>query len=77
MPLPQDPVPLRPVNIFVPRDVLYDLAKMTKITAKVLGRLGCDGCHSGRILQYQQLQDYIVNPKTLDVEEFGMPSLHG
>jgi hypothetical protein len=67
--LPQDPVPLRPVNIFVTRDVHYDLMKMTKVTANILTRLGCGGCHSGRILHFHHLEDFVVNPKTLEVEE--------
>jgi hypothetical protein len=67
--LPQDPVPTRPVNIFVPREVAFDLEKMRKVTEKVLGRLGCVGCHSGRILNFHTLEDFVVNAKTLDVEE--------
>lgn len=67
---PQDPVPMRPVNIFVPREIAFDLKKMTVITEKVLGRLGCGGCHSGRILNFHTLEDFVVNPKTLEVEEF-------
>jgi hypothetical protein len=43
---------------------------MTVITEKVLGRLGCGGCHSGRILNFHTLEDFVVNPKTLEVEEF-------
>lgn len=67
--LPQDPVPIRPVNVYVPREVLFDLDKMTRVTAKVLGRLGCGQCHSGRILHFTQLEDFIVNAKTLEPEE--------
>jgi len=68
--LPQDPIPLAPVNIYVTHDIAFDLGKMTKITAQILGRLGCEACHSGRILHFHTLQDFIVNPKTLAVEEF-------
>jgi hypothetical protein len=68
--LPQDPVPLSPVNIYVPREIAFDLGKMTRITADVLGRLGCRECHSGRILHFHTLQDFVFNPKTLAVEEF-------
>jgi hypothetical protein len=48
---------------------------MTRITANVLDRLGCGGCHSGRILNFHTLEDFIVNPKTLEVEEFAGRSL--
>jgi hypothetical protein len=68
--LPQDPVPLRPVNIYVNREIHFDLEKMSKITSKVLGRLGCGSCHSGRILHFHLLEDFIVNAKTLEPEEF-------
>jgi hypothetical protein len=63
-------VSARPVNVYVPREIAFDLAKMTQITAKVLGRLGCEGCHSGRILHYHTLEDFVVNPKTLEPEAF-------
>lgn len=59
----------RAVNVYVSGSVAYDLKKMQKITANVLGKLGCLGCHSGHILNFITLQDFVVNPKTLDVEE--------
>jgi hypothetical protein len=68
--LPQDPIPGRPVNVYVPREIAFDLGKMNQITAKVLGRLGCGGCHSGRILYFHTLEDFVINPKTLEPEEF-------
>ena len=72
MPLAEsNPMPGRPVNIYVSKDIAFDLEKMGKITRNVLGRLGCGGCHSGRLLLYHTLEDFIVNPKTLDVEELG------
>ena len=67
--LPQDPIPIRRVNIFVTRDVAFNLEKLNKITAQVLGKLGCDGCHSGRILDYHIIEDFVVNPKSLEVTE--------
>jgi hypothetical protein len=73
--LPQDPIPARAVNVYVPREIAFDLGKMTRITANVLDRLGCGGCHSGRILNFHTLEDFIVNPKTLEVEEFAGRSL--
>src|SRR5512132_2058438 len=48
--LPQDPVPLRPVNqvrVIIPHDVAYNLEKLQKVMASVLGRLGCQGCTAG------------------------------
>jgi hypothetical protein len=70
-----NPQPLPPrgdrVRIFVPTEVAFDLKKMNKVTAQVLGRLGCEGCHSGRFLDFITLQDFVVNPQTLDVREIG------
>ena len=42
----------RTVHIGVPRRVSDDLKHMTAITAQVLGRLGCPGCHSGFDLRF-------------------------
>jgi len=61
--LRQDLVPARRVNIYVTRDVDLDLNKMFDITKKVLGKLGCDGCHSGRILDFHIIEDFVVNQK--------------
>jgi hypothetical protein len=53
----------------VNREIAYDLGKMNRITAAVLGKLGCGGCHSGRILLFETIEDFVVNPKTLEVQE--------
>lgn len=70
-----NPQPLPPkdneVRVMITRDVAFNLEKMQQITAKVLGRLGCGGCHSGHILDFRVIQDFVVNPKTLDVTEVG------
>ncbi|MBZ5538123.1 MAG: hypothetical protein LAO31_19395 [Acidobacteriia bacterium] len=67
--LPQDPVPLRRVNIYVTRDVAFNIKKMNQITDSVLKRLGCDGCHSGRVLDYHIIEDFVVNPQSLEITE--------
>ncbi len=63
-----NPQPLPPVRIHVTSDVLYDLDKMQKVTATVLEKLGCAGCHSGRVLDFIHLDEFVVNPQTLDVQ---------
>src|SRR6478672_2325049 len=40
------------VRIYITRDVAFNFDKITKVTQNVLGRLGCDQCHSGRILDF-------------------------
>lgn len=57
------------VAVHVTRDVAYDLGKLNKVTASVLGKLGCPNCHSGHIIDFRMLEDFVVNPKTLEVEE--------
>lgn len=57
------------VTVHVTKDVAYSLEKMTKITASVLAKLGCGGCHSGRILDFHVIEEFVVNPKTLEVRE--------
>jgi hypothetical protein len=67
-----NPQPLPPsssrVRVYVPHDVAYSMEKMNQVTASVLGKLGCGGCHSGRVLDFVTLQDFVVNPATLDVQ---------
>jgi hypothetical protein len=67
--LPQDPVSTRRVNIYVSHDLAFNLDKMTQITKTVLGKLGCGGCHSGRILDFHVVEDFVVNPKSLEVTD--------
>lgn len=57
------------VTVHVPREVAYNFDKMTQLTKSVLGKLGCDGCHSGRVIDWVIIQDFVVNPKTLQAEE--------
>jgi hypothetical protein len=42
----------RTVYVAVPRGISNDIDKMFRLTRSVLGRLGCDGCHSGFDLRY-------------------------
>jgi hypothetical protein len=69
-----NPQPLPPragvVRVNVPMSVAYDLEKMQKVTASVLEKLGCGGCHSGRILDFVHIDEFVVNPSTLEVDEF-------
>jgi hypothetical protein len=68
-----NPQPLPPgsrVSIQVPTKALYDLESMQKITQQVLDKLGCGRCHSGRILDFRELAQFVVNPATLEVNEF-------
>jgi hypothetical protein len=66
--LPTDPVPWRRVSVYLPREVAFDLDKMNQVTKSVLDRLGCPGCHSGRLIDYLIIEDFVVNSK-LEVQD--------
>lgn len=69
MPTPDPIFPHGRVVIYVTRDVAFNLKKMNKVTENVLSRLGCEGCHSGRILDFRQIEQYATNPTTLEIQE--------
>jgi hypothetical protein len=48
------------VTVTVPREILYDIDKMQALTRKLLGRLGCPGCHSGVIFNFQEEVEFVV-----------------
>jgi hypothetical protein len=68
-----NPQPLPPranlVRVHVPTTVAYDLEKLQKVTTAVLEKLGCGGCHSGRTLEFVHLDEFVVEPGTLEVKE--------
>jgi hypothetical protein len=69
-----NPQPLPPrsvVSVYVPTKTLNDLEAMQKVTKDVLGKLGCPTCHSGRILEFRELERFVVNPDTLEVSPLG------
>jgi hypothetical protein len=66
------PIPPGRVRINITSEVAFDLEKMQKITAQVLEQLGCGGCHSGRVLDFVHLDEFVVNPKTLEVTNIGV-----
>jgi len=57
------------VNIYVTREIAFNIHKITEIQKKILGRLGCDGCNSGYDFHYKYLEDFVVNPENMEVKE--------
>ncbi len=57
------------VTIAVPVGVGNDIDKLNKVTREILGRLGCDGCHSGYDFRFVIERDFRVNP-ALEIQEF-------
>ncbi len=69
-----NPQPLPPrevVRVHVPTKVAFDLEAMQRITADVLERLGCGGCHSGRVIEFLNISEFVVNAN-LEVEEIAV-----
>lgn len=62
-----NPQPLPPVRVHITTEIANDLDKMQRVTAEVLGKLGCPGCHSGRVLDFVSLDEFVVDPVTLEV----------
>ena len=56
------------VQITVPASVANDLKQINKVTAIVLGRLGCGGCHSGFDLRYINESQFRFNEKLEQIE---------
>lgn len=50
---------------------LTSLEQANKVLANVLGRLGCPACLSGFDIRFTHINDLVINPKSLNVSEFG------
>jgi hypothetical protein len=63
--LMSDPMPIfvssRPVRVVVPAKVAFNLAQMNKLTAEILARLGCPGCHSGHDIRFDIASEFLVD----------------
>jgi hypothetical protein len=60
-----DTVPLseRVVRVSIPAKVTFQLGDMQKITASVLGRLGCPTCHSGWDIRFDLIRSFVADEK--------------
>jgi len=67
--IPVDPMPAHYVHITIAANVAFDLASMQKVTASVLGKLGCPSCHSGFVLTYDIERQFIANER---LQVFGL-----
>ena len=59
------------VTVAVPISVASNIERMNKVTAEILGRLGCPGCHSGFDLRFRIERDFRINP-ALEIEELNL-----
>ena len=63
------PISSNPVVVRVPIKLTLD--QSNKILASTLGKLGCPACYSGFDIRFLHIRDFVVNPRTFDVQEYG------
>ncbi len=51
------------VRVVVPARAAYNLATMQQISKSVLGKLGCDGCHSGWDIRFEIEREFFANER--------------
>ena len=49
------------VRVTIPARVAFDLKSIQKVTAQVLGQLGCEACHSGFDIRFALVRDFVVD----------------
>jgi hypothetical protein len=69
--LPQDPTPIRPVQVSLAARVGGDMASVHKAVERVLERLGCGECCSGFDIAFRHELDLITVDEGLNVQGFG------
>lgn len=55
------------ITVNIPRDVGNDLAKIQKIQAALVSRLGHPACYSGFNILFQQEVEFVVNAASLEL----------
>lgn len=53
----------RVVNVTVSADLHNNFDAMTKITKSVLGKLGCEGCHSGFDIRFDIASQFVADER--------------
>lgn len=66
--LERESVMRRTVRVVVPVDVAFDLARMQKVTASILERMGCSNCYSGLNIQFDIARQFVVD-KQLNIRD--------
>ncbi|MEE4239740.1 MAG: hypothetical protein V2I51_23710 [Anderseniella sp.] len=64
------PVQTSTVRVSVPASVAYNLGRMQEATKEILGRLGCENCHSGYDIRFDIIRDYKVRLAGNKIEVF-------
>jgi len=66
-----DPMPFRPVSVAIPDKVSRDINALTRVTAAVLGKLGCGQCCSGFDILFRREMEFLAVDEKLNVQGFG------
>jgi len=51
------------VNVSVSADLHNNFDAMQRVTKSVLGKLGCEGCHSGFDIRYDVASQFVADEK--------------
>jgi len=49
------------VNVRIPAGFAHNFDAMQKVTRTVLGKLGCEGCHSGFDIRYDVVREFVAD----------------
>lgn len=49
------------VRVKIPAKIAFDLGSIQRVTADVLGQLGCEACHSGFDIRFDIARDFVVD----------------
>lgn len=69
--LPQDPVPMRAVQVMIPERVSGNIKSLQKALATTLGKLGCPACCSGFDIHFRRELDLIAFDDRVNARGFG------
>ena len=69
--LPQDPIPLKTVTVFIPDRVNNDIGLLNKAIDNSLRKLGCAPCCSGFDILFRRYMDSIAINERAEVAAFG------
>ena len=64
-------MPFRPVSVAIPDKVSRDINALTRVTAAVLGKLGCGQCCSGFDILFRREMEFLAVDEKLNVQGFG------
>ncbi len=57
------------VSVHLGSRAIPNIKSVQKIIESTLGRLGCGGCFSGFDIRFTHVDDFVVNPRTFEVNE--------